>query len=298
MSNATQRNYILGDEWIYYKIYTGQSTSDTILTDIILPISQSLLKEKIIDKWFFIRYSDPENHLRVRFHLQNSNDFHIVILKFKTALKQYIKANLIWNIQLDTYKQEIERYNGKKMLELSEDLFFHDSKMIAKFISLIEGEEGEELRWLFAIKAIDKFLDSFYFSITEKLDLLNRLKTGYANEFDMSRPLKKQLDQKYRHNREKIELFLGNDFSTNSNYTEIQKLLNEKEKKSLETIKKIIATNKKTKNDINNFLMSHIHMTMNRFFKSKGRVHELVIYDFLYRHYLSLYHKKLKVISE
>ena len=32
-------------------------------------------------------------------------------------------------------------------------------------------------------------------------------------------------------------------------------------------------------------LSSLIHMTMNRFFKSKNRLHEMVIYFFLYKYY-------------
>ena len=296
MSKIIQRDYILGDEWIYYKIYTGYSTSDIILVDIITPISQSLIKEKIIDKWFFIRFSDPENHLRVRFHLADSNNFNIVIQRLKTILKQYLKSNLIWNIQLDTYRPEIERYGGKKNIKLSEDLFFHDSKMIAKFISLIEGEQGEEIRWLFSLKAIDSFLDDFDFTIQEKLNLLSNLKNGYAHEFGMSKPLKKQLNEKYRDNREKIDFFLSPAFSNNPDLMQIQKLLDEKKKNSTETVQKIINVTKKSKIEINGLLNSYIHMTMNRIFKSKGRVHELVLYDFLYRHYQSVYHRTIKVV--
>lgn len=296
MSKIIQRDYILGDEWIYYKIYTGYSTSDTILVDVITPISQSLLKEKIIDKWFFIRFSDPENHLRVRFHLTDINNFNIVIQRFKTILKQYLKSNLIWNIQLDTYRPEIERYGGKKNIKLSEDLFFHDSKMIAKFISLIEGDEGEEIRWLFSLKTIDSFLDSFDFTIQEKLNLLSNLKTGYGNEFGMSKPLKKQLNEKYRDNRGKIDFFLSPTFFNNPNFMEINKLLDEKKKNSSETVQKIINVTKKSKIEMNGLLNSYIHMTMNRIFKSKGRVHELVIYDFLYRHYQSVHHRTIKAV--
>lgn len=292
MSKIIQRDYLPGDKWIYYKIYTGDSTSDIILAKMILPIAQSLLKEQVIDKWFFVRYSDPENHLRVRLHLKDVRDFNIVIQRFKGIFKKYIKASLIWNIQLDTYKQEIERYGGKKNLELSENLFFYESLMISKFIGLIEGEEGEEIRWLFSLKTIDLFLNSFHFTITEKLNLMNHLKTGFGNEFGMSRPLKKQLDEKFRINRKKIENFLSPTFFSDPDYIEIQKILDKKKENSFETIKKILSSYKKSKNDINSFLSSHIHMTINRVFKSKARIHELVIYDFLYRHYLSIYHKK------
>ena len=81
-----KRTFIIGEEWLYYKIYCGNRTSDTILIDVIKPLTESLLKEKIIDKWFFIRYSDPENHLRVRFHCSNISKLGLIIEKLKEAI--------------------------------------------------------------------------------------------------------------------------------------------------------------------------------------------------------------------
>jgi len=52
-----KRTFIIGDEWLYFKVYTGYKTADTLLTDTVFPLSQYLLKEKLIDHWFFIRYA-------------------------------------------------------------------------------------------------------------------------------------------------------------------------------------------------------------------------------------------------
>ena len=41
---------------------------EKILTDIILPITNKLKKDGIIDYWFYIKYLDPDYHLRLRFH--------------------------------------------------------------------------------------------------------------------------------------------------------------------------------------------------------------------------------------
>ena len=73
-----QKNFILGDEWLYYKIYTGAKTADNILIDVIKPIAQTLFDEQVIDKWFFIRYSDPDFHIRVRFHCVDISKIGIV----------------------------------------------------------------------------------------------------------------------------------------------------------------------------------------------------------------------------
>ena len=66
-----KRSFIIGSEWVYYKIYTGPKTADSILVDFIKPIVDQLLKDGIIKMWFFIRYADPEFHLRVRFQITN-----------------------------------------------------------------------------------------------------------------------------------------------------------------------------------------------------------------------------------
>ena len=68
-----KRSFMPGDEWLYFKIYTGTKTADAILTNIIKPITEKLIKNNIIDQWFFIRYNDPKNHLRIRFHFNKQN---------------------------------------------------------------------------------------------------------------------------------------------------------------------------------------------------------------------------------
>lgn len=279
----TQRSFIIGDQWLYYKIYTGFKTSDVILTEIIKPITTELLKNNLIDKWFYIRYSDPKNHIRIRFHCPENKNIFEVINKLNPYLKEYLMSDLIWNIQIDTYQREIERY-GENTIELSEELFFHDSNMIVEFIDLIEGEEGEEIRWLFCLKAINNFLDDFRYSNREKLNLLENLKIGYANEFDLTKAQRIQVNSKYRNNRKIIEDFMLYTIKENEKYIEIEDLLSTKSYFTANIIKKIIDINKNETLNLNSFVSSHIHMLTNRLFKSKGRLNEMVVYDFLYRY--------------
>lgn len=287
---SIQRNFIIGDEWLYYKIYTGFKTSDTILTEIIKPITTELLKNNQIKKWFFIRYSDPENHIRIRFQFLDEQKYFEVINKLNPVFKKYLNNDLIWKIQIDTYQREIERY-GEKTIELSEELFYHDSVMITQFIDLIEGEEGEEIRWLFCLKAIDQFLNDFKYCNTEKLNLLENLKNNYANEFEMTKYLKIQLDTKYRAKRKSIESFMDRFTKDDEQYPEVENLLKTKSL-SISMIAAEIISFKKV--NLNDFLNSHIHMLTNRLFKSNGRSNEMVVYDFLYRHYNSIEAKNKK----
>ncbi|WP_298542110.1 thiopeptide-type bacteriocin biosynthesis protein [uncultured Aquimarina sp.] len=277
-----QRSFIVGSEWLYYKIYTGPKTSDLVLTDIIKPTAMNLLENDIIDKWFFIRYNDPKHHIRVRFHYENPENVAGVINALYASLKEFSDEDLIWKIQLDTYQREIERYGVKTMSE-SEELFFLDSKMIVDFLDMIDGDEGEELRWLFATRAIDQQLQDFGYKEDEKMALMERLKLGFGAEFGMNKGLKKQLDKKFRNEHDKIKSFLNFERETDADYAPIIDVLAEKSKHSEVLIRKILSV--VSKPELDDMMGSYIHMLMNRLFRSKNRLHEMVIYDLLYRTY-------------
>ncbi|WP_299768557.1 thiopeptide-type bacteriocin biosynthesis protein [uncultured Dokdonia sp.] len=278
----TQRTFIPGDSWVYYKIYTGTKTADIVLAEAIKPITEELFQKGHIDQWFFIRYADPKHHIRVRFHYKDADAIGVIMKTVYAHLHAFAKADLIWKIQLDTYNREIERY-GEEHIEAAEQLFSHESDMIVNFLDMVDGEEGEELRWLFSIRALDTMLADFDYSEDQKLAFMERLKTGFGQEFGMNKFLKKQLDEKFRSKREKITFFIDFKAEDRPEYQPLLELLaykSEKSKTTIEALKKS-ASNEK----IDAYLGSYAHMLMNRMFRSKNRLHEMVVYDLLYRHY-------------
>ena len=288
MSIRIQRSFIIGDTWLYYKIYTGYKTSDVVLTEVVKPLAEKLIEDHIVDKWFFIRYGDPEHHIRVRFHFKDTENIRPLIQQLHSSLRFFVDQDLIWKVQTDTYQREVERY-GTNTMEISEELFYHDSKMIVDFLDMIEGEEGEELRWLFSLRAVDSFLHSYQYKALDKLVLLEQLKTSYGSEFGMSRPLKKQIDQKYREERGKIEEFMNFRPSENPEYAPLLKILDVKAKSITGIVEKTLDHKRSgyLQVPMDNLMASYIHMLMNRIFKSKNRMHEMVCYDFLFRYYRS-----------
>ncbi|MCD2258056.1 thiopeptide-type bacteriocin biosynthesis protein [Psychroserpens luteolus] len=289
MDKKIQSKYILGDHWLYYKVYSGPKTSDMILTEIVKPLTQKLIKEKVIDKWFFIRFNDPKYHLRLRFYCIDKKNVGLIINELNEQLKPSIDQGLIWKVQSDTYMRELKRY-GSNTMEMSEELFYHDSKMIVDFIDMIEGEEGEELRWLFALKATDALLESFQYSNARKQGLLNDLKIGFALEFGKTKFLGKQLNDKYREDRPKIANFIAFKENDIPDYEPIIGVLREKEHHISTIAARILKLNQDHKLElhIDDLMASYIHMLMNRVFKSKNRLNEMVCYDFLSRYYNSL----------
>jgi len=293
LKKIIKRTFVIGDEWLYYKLYCGSKTADEILKQVIKPVAEDLQKNGMIDKWFFIRYSDPKLHLRVRFHFVNSQSINNIIFLIKRTTDSFIKDDLLWKIQIDTYQREIERY-GENTMELAEELFFYDSEMIVNIIDMIEGDEGEKIRWLFSLRAIDCFLDDFLYDDQQKLSLLEGLKDGFGREFGMNRSLKMQLDKKFRDERQYIINVMNKELDENSEIKPLFNLLSQKSEKIKPITQKILElqSNNKLQIPLNDLIGSYIHMLMNRLFKSKQRVHEMVIYDFLFRYYKSEIAKK------
>jgi thiopeptide-type bacteriocin biosynthesis protein len=299
MSESLQkRNYIIGDEWFYLKIYCGYKTTDIIISQIIYPLAKLLYEEKAIKKWFFIRYADPDNHLRIRFQITEQQIILSIIKQLNKELGWYFENDLVYKVQIDTYQQEIERY-GANTVHLAEEFFFFDSVMIAEMLQLLDGDLGEENRWLFALRAEDAFLSKFNPDLSAKLKLVEMFHANYSKEFNMNRALKDQLDAKFRKERAKINLILQKDHPIPDNLSSLIKIIDKKSLSIEPTIKTLIDynENKKLQVSLQDLIGSYIHMMINRIFKSKQRLHEFVLYDFLFRFYKSEIAKQKKLSS-
>src|SRR5262249_16619430 len=58
----------LGSEWLYVKLFTGTATADAVLVDVVAPAIARATECGAALGWFFIRFGDPDWHLRVRVH--------------------------------------------------------------------------------------------------------------------------------------------------------------------------------------------------------------------------------------
>ena len=267
MDKNIQKTFIVGDKWIYYKIYCGVKTADTILLDVIKPFTDKLLEKNTIDKWFFIRYSDPEPHLRVRFLVKDLKDIGTILVKFHKIIAPFVKRKQIWNVQLASYQRELERY-GANTIEESETVFFYDSEQI---LTIIQNSENDEERFLNLFNWLENLLSAFKFKDENVLSFLDSMQEQFKNEFKVDKRAKKELSTKYR----KLEPLLLNANNT---------LLIDKNNLAA-ILERFLMLNKKQKLNIslNNLLASFIHMTINRCFRSKQRLYEMMLYDFLYR---------------
>lgn len=278
-----KRDFPIGSEWLFYKVYCGYTTADELLKNIIGPLSASMIQQKLVDNWFFIRYADPNPHIRWRLHFADLSHLGEVELTVARTLQPYLDAKLINKIQTDTYKREIERY-GEPTMELCETLFGLDSEMVTAMLTMTETLPDKELyRWLFSLKAIDSLLDTFDYDLESKHALAKSIADGFGKEFGINEPVIQQFSDKYRSYKKQIFSFLQ---EKDNNAKPLYQTIETKKAKTSPLVIQFQALCPNCQR-LDEIMRSLIHMTMNRIFIAQQRKHEVVLYGFLERYYRS-----------
>jgi thiopeptide-type bacteriocin biosynthesis protein len=269
---AVTRAFGLGSEWLYYKLYCGPVVADRVLREAIEPLAKALRAQGLIDGWFFVRYADPDPHLRVRWHLPDPGRVGEVIQLVQAGLAPLNGDQGIWKTQTDTYYRELERY-GARTIGCAEDLFCWQSQALLDHLAQAPADLPDD-SWPWGLRAVDELLTAFGCSLTHKLALAQEWKTAFAHEFALNKDLKRQLDAKYRLLRPAVELALA--------------LAAGPAPAPLAAIARRVRAaeaHAPLEVPLDELLGSYVHMLLNRVLPADARLHELVLYDFLFRHY-------------
>ena len=287
---ALRRSFAPGSEWTYLKVYCGARWADKILSEYLLPCLQALQAEGHVTQWFFLRYSDPHNHLRLRLlHDGTPGQLAAVISRLHQALAGLQASRVVRAIQYDTYHREIERY-GAATMEFSERVFCLDSQAVAGFLALIEGDEGERYRWLFAVRGADQLLSDFGLSLADKLHVAQQVQQAFFQEFNGDAQLTRQLNDKYREVSRTLTEFLNP--ANDTPYIEEAVELFDRRSAGVQAACQALAAGWPTgarslPATLRGLLPSYLHMFLNRIFIANQRLHELVVYHYLAKHYAS-----------
>jgi len=273
-----QRTFIPGEEWVFLKIYGGPKFLEQVLVQEIYGILEEM-NHTNINYYFFIRYADPDYHIRLRMHNLDPGPNYPIIASLTSALAQKVRDRSLWRISYETYHREIERY-GSRCIELVEQLFYLDSTTILKF--LLESDCGNEFRWLYSMYWIDQLTSAFQFSDDKKVNFFDGRVRAYASEFDLQKWARVNMDKKYRKVSGQIDRLLladGKDFISRN----IKPGVFMFGKDSATLIDKILEMDSRgmLEIDLDSLVSSLIHMHVNRMFRTRPRVYELLIYYFL-----------------
>jgi lantibiotic biosynthesis protein len=265
------RAHLPGGEWLSLKIYAGPRTLERLLIEH-LPSILSAHSSATDRPWFFIRYADPDCHLRLRF----SGDAFLLTGKILPAMHDIIaplvSSGEVARMQVDTYQPELARYGGKTATSIVENIFCADSNMCLQAFS-DEKLRDPTARIIFGVRAVLAFLTDFGLSEDAAVEFLGGRSTAMIEEFGASSRLKKQIGNECRALRSRLE----RDVNDKTRMVISSRSL---EQKGAIALLRQLDSRGELEKDFSSIIASILHMSLNRLVASHSRQQEMLVYEF------------------
>ncbi len=265
---AIARRFPPGSAWLYAKVYGGTADTEDILRDIVAPFVREL--GDLAAQFFFIRYADPDPHLRLRFTGDPARLTGELLPSLSARLAAAFDRNQTWRLQLDTYEREIERYGD---ILAAERVFAADSAACLEIIELTPGADGRDARWRLALRGIDQLLGDLGLDLEARRALVTKLRDAFGAEHGIDATFQRHLGTKYRAHADEIAALLAADADPEHPLAPGLAALARRSR----ALAGMVASPE--------IAASHIHMHANRLLPVVARKQELVLYDLLRRHY-------------
>jgi thiopeptide-type bacteriocin biosynthesis protein len=284
-----RRSFPPGSEWLYAKLYAGPATLDQLLRDVIRPVIEASSPAGAVDRWFFVRYGDPDWHLRVRFHGDPTRLSTEVLPALQAASASLLRDGSLWRIQLDTYEREVERYGGAAGIALAERLFQADSEAVLALAELFAEDARGNTRWRLALVGMDLLLGDLSLDLNARLAVLRRTRDTFAAEFHADSKFEHQLAARFRKERKGLEALLDPTAIADPPLAAGLEILRRRSRSLAPVTVELRADAQagRLSMPLADLATSYLHMHANRMLRSAQRAQELVLYDFLVRLYQS-----------
>jgi lantibiotic biosynthesis protein len=283
-AGAVVRRFPPGSQWLYLKLFTGQAGADRVLLDVVQVLTAAAGS---IDSWHFVRFADPDWHIRLRLHGRPDALLHDVLPSLRDWADPLLQAGLLWRIQLDTYEREVERYGGPDGIEYAEHIFHADSAAILQILRLLPGDAGADGRWRVALRGIDQLLEDFGLSLPEKREIARAARQGYGREFGVGAGFQHAVGACFRRERTSLEPLLDRGRDLPHEWAACAAALDRRSAAIAASVARLRALAGSDQARLAELTMSLAHMHVNRLLRSAQRAQELVLYEMLDRLYTS-----------
>ncbi|HEY1557940.1 MAG TPA: lantibiotic dehydratase [Kofleriaceae bacterium] len=276
---AIARRFAPGSAWLYAKIYCGEASADRVLCDAIAPV----VRDAHGGQWFFIRYSDPDPHVRVRMHGEPGHLAARVLPALERAVAPLIAAGVAHKLVLDTYERELERYGGDRGMELAERIFWRDSEAVLGIVELLSGDEGADARWRLALRGMDGMLDALGLPLDARAKVFTDGRESLGAEHRADIVLWKQVGERFVKERAALDVVLARDPARDAGH-DLEpgfELLAHRD----DHLRELGAELARREAPLAAMAWSLVHMHANRLLHASQRAQELVLNDFLRRYY-------------
>ncbi len=148
-----------GSEWLFVKLYGARGFEDDLIAGPIRSLVGQALASGMAKGWFFLRYGDPERHLRLRFRGEPERLLQELLPAICTWAADLIEEGLCSRFVFDTYEREIERFGGCAGMTTAEAVFAADSQAVVDLIHLLQAKNVVLDRVTLAVLTVDALLE-------------------------------------------------------------------------------------------------------------------------------------------
>lgn len=284
---SIQHTFLPGSQWLYLKLYGSPRSLDLFLTKLVAERLERWRQDGSIKRWFFLRYSDPEQHLRLRLNGPSEVLLGKVLPELTLAMQSLADKAVLRNFVVDTYKRETDRYGGVGGIELAEDIFWADSDAVMAIVGDLEGDDGHEARWKLCFRGLDQMLDDFGYPIEEKRSLMASLRDSFRAEFAAKVPLTKGIGNRYRTEASELAALIDRSGDATSWLEPGFRAFEARSRRIAPLAVTLVERARRgdLSTSLGRLVCSLLHMHVNRLIASDARAHELVLYDLLFRTY-------------
>jgi thiopeptide-type bacteriocin biosynthesis protein len=158
-----------GSEWLFAKLYVPPDRENELLAGPVRELCELAVLGGAAHDWFFLRYTDPGSHLRLRFRGDPEALTDLLVPRLFRWAAGLQQAGLISALALDTYEREVDRYGGPAAIGLAEDVFCGDSAAVVELLEAIRVSDGELDPVTCACVAVDGLLSALGYDVPQRL---------------------------------------------------------------------------------------------------------------------------------
>ncbi|MGW6793883.1 lantibiotic dehydratase [Streptomyces chartreusis] len=147
-----------GSDWLFTKLYCPQMFADDLITGHLVPFCRFVCQSGLAEDWFFIRYADPDFHVRLRFRGDPGQLAHELAPQLFSWASGLMTEGICARFCVDTYERELERFGGPQGTTAAERLFCADSRTAAGLLCLRQRARSDVDPTLLAMLNTDDLL--------------------------------------------------------------------------------------------------------------------------------------------
>ncbi len=167
------RVYPPGTEWLFLKLYIPSLRENEFISGVFRNFISNIDAD-VVDSWFYVRYFDPEPHIRIRFHGNPPDLIRQLLPEVCVWCEDLIREHMCSKFAVDTYEPEVARYGGSELLEsVAHPIFAADSQCAVDLVRAIFDLNADPI--LTAIASTDDLLLSLGLSQSDILAWLRRV---------------------------------------------------------------------------------------------------------------------------